>query len=175
MLRKEDLQMKLVLMEMMGTPCVRRRNVNCNKFCFMKMLAWNIWGADKREAKEYLWSLVKIHKIDIIFLAGTHMLEDENKLFLRKMRRNWDGEFVNSMGRGGGMMMFWKKENVNLIIVHKDDQSINALVNMKKGKHCLVSEIYASTDERRRALWKRLSQLEIPDIPWIVGGYELYM
>ncbi|WOL20125.1 hypothetical protein Cni_G28927 [Canna indica] len=100
-----------------------------------------------------------------------HMEENENSSFLMRRRRCWEGDNVNSIGRRGGMMMLWKKDKMNVSIVHKDDQSISAVVELKKGRHCLVLGIYASTDDRKREqLWKKLSDLDIPGIPWLVMG-----
>ncbi|WOK93144.1 hypothetical protein Cni_G01837 [Canna indica] len=70
-----------------------------------------------------------------------------------------------------GIMLLWRKEKVKVSLVFKDEQSVNAVVELSNSKYCLISAIYASTDIKRRGyLWKRLSELELSNIPWLIAG-----
>ncbi|WOL13587.1 hypothetical protein Cni_G22357 [Canna indica] len=133
----------------------------------IRVLSWNIRGALRKEAIDYLWFLVKNNNINIVFLLETHLMEEEAKVFKKERSRQWDGIAVASNGRAGGMILLWAKKKWKISLIHKDSQSINVLVQISNEKIFLLTGVYARI---RSCLWKMLGELKITDIPWIVLG-----
>ncbi|WOL00435.1 beta-glucosidase 22-like [Canna indica] len=131
----------------------------------------NSRGAEKREANEYLWAMVNIQKVNLIFLFETHLNDAESNSFLGRRRRFWERDFVSSSGRAGGLMMMWRKGRMQVNIVYKDEQSINAIVELRKGRFCLVSGIMLVLMLRGFKLWLRLRRREEGEINQLVADF----
>ncbi|WOK93203.1 hypothetical protein Cni_G01897 [Canna indica] len=137
----------------------------------MKIISWNIRGARKKTANDYLWSLVRRFNVEVILLLETHLVEEEAENYLKWRKRVWDGEAVYSNGRSGGMILLWKKDAIKGKVVFKDSQSINCIFEKDCGKCFLFTGIYASTNIKMRGcLCKRFSELQVPEIPWLITG-----
>ncbi|WOL08081.1 hypothetical protein Cni_G16833 [Canna indica] len=95
--------------------------------------------------------------------------EEEAEIFLKKKERDWEGTAVSSTCRSGGLLLMWKKNEIKGKVIQQDKQIINCVMELQNGKCFLLSGIYASVNRKRRNdLWKRLSELNVTDIPWIV-------
>ncbi|WOL12077.1 hypothetical protein Cni_G20841 [Canna indica] len=115
--------------------------------------------------------IVKQHNIDLIILQKTHLAQGDAECFLYKYKRGWDGDFVSSNGRSGGIMIFWRKNCKKVKCVFKDDQCMNILIKQCRGVPFLLFGIYASTNYmKRNHLWEIFKELNIENLPWIVVG-----
>ncbi|WOK98537.1 hypothetical protein Cni_G07249 [Canna indica] len=112
----------------------------------MKILFWNIRGAQKKGVLATLWYMVGNHKFDMVILQETHLLQEEAIAFLSKFKRQWEGVFVSNEGRYGGLIIFWRKNNFEVRCIYKNDQCINCLAKQGNGFPFLISGIYASTN-----------------------------
>lgn len=50
-------------------------------------------------------ALIKTHQLDIITLLETHLDEECNCSFLRRLGKAWSGDFVSVVGRSGGILV----------------------------------------------------------------------
>ncbi|GLT78264.1 hypothetical protein SLA2020_498040 [Shorea laevis] len=91
----------------------------------MKIVTWNSCGVRhapfRRECKE----LLKMHKPDVICFLETKV--DEESLDLCFMLRfDFDKQFkIPSLGRAGGLWLFWKSLSVDLEVLSSTNQAIH--------------------------------------------------
>ncbi|WOK98726.1 hypothetical protein Cni_G07438 [Canna indica] len=137
----------------------------------MKCISWNIRGALKKGALAFLWNMVKNNNVDLLILQETHLISSEADDFIFRYRRNWKGEFYQSTGRSGGIIILWRKSAMEIRCIHKNDQGINGVAKCTDGSVFIISGVYASTNYRKRKqLWDFLSEVNTEHIPWLIIG-----
>ncbi|WOL13253.1 hypothetical protein Cni_G22022 [Canna indica] len=137
----------------------------------MKIVSWNIMGLGKKEASNYLWTVVNLQKVDIILIQETHFEKEDADLFLQRISRNWEGTSTESFGKAGGIMVMWRKETIRGNMIYKDNQFITCIFEIDKGNVFLLTCVYASNCIRRRnKLWNMLSEANDTNMPWLLAG-----
>ena len=96
----------------------------------MNILCWNCRGLGSPQTEQELGDLIRAHSPLIVFVAET-WLKKARLIYLRdKLKFEGMIEFSRE-GRGGGVVIFWKKE-VDFSIDTYSPNHIDAIIN--KGK-----------------------------------------
>jgi exonuclease III len=85
----------------------------------MKILAWNCQGLASARAVRVLLEIQKREKPDVFFLSKTHFGKTKAENLRRRL--GCDHFIIDeSDGRGGGLLMLWRKElNIQCLGVSK--------------------------------------------------------
>lgn len=121
-------------------------------------LIWNVQGAGSRAFLAVLKDIVKQNKPSVVALLETHMggpqAEKIAKLlcFIGHAR-------VDANGFSGGIWVYWRKEEVSVDPIQKEDQYITMTISRNGAMPWYFSAIYASPDPtKRQALWQELRE-----------------
>ncbi|XP_071905855.1 uncharacterized protein [Coffea arabica] len=137
----------------------------------MKVVVWNCRGVGGPLTIPQLKEVTNFHSPKVVFLCETKNQEGFMGKVQRKIKYD-NSYFVNSIGRAGGLALFWNNE-VTLDKIVSTDWCISARVEDKdsKGYWGLVC-VYASTDSNiRKAQWKSLEdRMRDWGEDWIIVG-----
>ena len=93
----------------------------------MSILCWNCRGLGNRQTVQELGDLVRAQDPTVVFLAETWLV-DSRLAGLCDSLRFGHHHGVSSLTRGGGLVMFWKK-NFDLQVMSSSKNHINVLIN----------------------------------------------
>ena len=136
----------------------------------MSLLIWNARGLGSPRAFMRLRKLIRSCSPVLVFLLETKLSGRRAKFLFRSM--GYDGGFhVDSVGRSGGLIMFWKSE-WQVSILNYSRCHIDVEVSQLDGFRWRFSGIYGQPVEHERchtwALLRRLSG--ISSLPWLCAG-----
>ncbi|WOL20250.1 hypothetical protein Cni_G29054 [Canna indica] len=104
-------------------------------------------------------------------MLETHLEDLEAEAYLKEKGRSWEGCAMGSSGRSGGIILMRKKYSMRGMVVYKDEQCTNCILEKENGKQFLITCIYAGTNIISKSrLWKMLGELNISDLPWMLVG-----
>ena len=136
----------------------------------MKLLAWNCRGLGNRWTVHKLVDLVQAQGPEIVFLLKTW--SDKEWMEWVRCQLKFVGCFtIPSDGRGGGLALLWKEEDV--VWVDSFSQfHINALVHGGSENTWCLTGFYSEPDTSRRIEgWNMLRMLNSkPKLPWCCFG-----
>ena len=96
----------------------------------MSILSWNCQGFGNRQTIQELGDLVQAQDPTVVFLAETWLV-DSRLAGLHDSLRFGHHHGVFSLTRGGGLVMFWKK-NFDLQVMSSLKNHIDVLINRGK-------------------------------------------
>ena len=82
----------------------------------LRILSWNVRGANDCEKRKVIKVLIKGQKVDLVCLQETKM-QEMSKMIVRSldMGRCLDWKVLNSKGVSGGVLVFWDKRVLQLL------------------------------------------------------------
>ena len=82
----------------------------------LRMLLWNVGGANDCEKRKVIKALIKDQKVDLVCLQETKMQEMSKRIVRRLgVGRCLDWGAVNSRGAFGGVLVFWDNRVLQLL------------------------------------------------------------
>ena len=93
----------------------------------MSLLCWNCRGLGNRQTIQELGDLVRAQDPTVVFLAKT-WLDDTRLSGIRDSLRFGHYHGVSRLTRGGGLVMFWKKD-FDLQVLSSSHNHIDVLIN----------------------------------------------
>ena len=89
----------------------------------MKILAWNVQGAKKRQLREEIRYLQKSQQPDLLFLIETMTSKETAKQILLQL--GFDHyDFTLPVNHLGGIWVLWNKTNILANVLLKGDRAI---------------------------------------------------
>ena len=82
----------------------------------IRILSWNVRGANDRDKRRIIKSVIKSQRVDVVCLQETKIKEMTTGL-VRSLGvgRNIEWRAVNSRGAAGGILVFWDNRLVELV------------------------------------------------------------
>ena len=92
----------------------------------IKILSWNVRGANDRDKRKIIKLVIKSQRVDVICLQETK-IKEMNTGLVRSfgVGRHLDWRTVNSRGVVGGILVFWDNRLVELVDVEEGEFSIS--------------------------------------------------
>jgi exonuclease III len=136
----------------------------------MKTVAQNCRGLGNQPAVNGLLELQRTEDPDILFLSETKLVGREME-FLRWKLNMPNMVVVDSVGRSGGLALFWKRE-VDVSLRWKGRYHIDVDVMEENGTKWRLTGIYGESKAgEKENTWKLLRNLhEQSDLPWMIMG-----
>ena len=126
----------------------------------MKILIWNVRGAQKPSFRSAFGRLLQLHRFDICILLETRLSGTSLVRFRRMISRSWDSYAIDSLGLSGGIVVLWKADTIKVDAFHHCGQQVALVISDGSSGPWLLSGVYASTDYRvRRTLWAEIKSL----------------
>lgn len=134
-------------------------------------LIWNVQGVGSRAFLVVLKDLVKQNKPNVIALLETHMGGTQAEKIAKALCFSGHSR-VDAQGFSGGIWVYWRKEEVTVEPILKEEQYITMTITRNGSMPWYFSAIYASPDPtKRQELWQELRQFaESHNEPWLLAG-----
>ncbi|KAK8945122.1 hypothetical protein KSP39_PZI007762 [Platanthera zijinensis] len=138
------------------------------------VIIWNCRGVRKKEAGNYLRSIVHAHDVGVVGVIG--LLETKVELLSRRdidavAGRNWDFFHHPAEGRSGGILVLWRSDIVQVTISSAMAQCVLATVRWPDRSQWMVAFVYANKYYHiRRSLWQLLAKKNGTPLPMLIGG-----
>ena len=92
----------------------------------IRILSWNVRGANDRDKRKIIKSVIKSQRVDVVCLQETKIKEMTTGLVRSLgMGRHLDWRTVNSKGAIGGIVVFWDNKMVELVDLEEGVFSIS--------------------------------------------------
>ena len=107
----------------------------------IRILSWNVIGANGNDKRRVIKSVIKSNKADVVCLQETKIKEMGTGL-VRSLGvgRHLDWRTVNSRGVVGGILVFWDNRLVELVDVEEGEFSISC-----RFKNCVDALMWVFT------------------------------
>ena len=140
----------------------------------IKILSWNVRGANDSEKRKIIKSIIKSNKVDVVCLQETK-IKDMSMGIVRSLGvgRHIDWRAINSKGAAGGVLVFWDNRVVDLLEVEEGIFSVSCLFkNCMDGMRWVFTGVYGPVCRRdREVFWEELGSIKgLWSDPWCVGG-----
>ncbi|KAL0454948.1 UNVERIFIED_CONTAM: hypothetical protein Slati_0834000 [Sesamum latifolium] len=136
----------------------------------MKLLAWNCQGLGPAWTVRTLLELIKLHRPTLVFLSETKC--KQRRCDLLKERTNYYGVAVDSCGKGGGLMLLWRKD-IEVCLQSFSKHHIDATVSLNgDSQNWRFTGFYGHPDTAsRKGTWDLLRKLSrCATRPWLCAG-----
>ena len=140
----------------------------------IRILSWNVRGANDRDKRRIIKSVIKSQRVDVVCLQETKIKEMSTGL-VRSLGvgRNIEWRAVNSRGAAGGILVFWDNRVVELVGWEQGVFSISC-----RFKNCVDGVVWVFTgvygpvcSGDREEFWEELGSVKgLWRDPWCVGG-----
>ncbi|WOL14805.1 hypothetical protein Cni_G23586 [Canna indica] len=141
-------------------------------FSFKTNRGKKIRGDLKDKAWDHLRVLLKENKPNMVLLVETHLNEENSLICISKFGEQWAEILVVDTGRSEGIILVWKKNEIDVKKVFECKQCLNAVIYPKNGKPWMMTGIYASNcPSERLTLWNFLRRIDVNNLPWLLIGY----
>ena len=140
----------------------------------IRILSWNVRGANDRDKRKIIKSVIKSQRVDVVCLQETKIKEMTIGI-VRSLGvgRHLDLSVVNSRGATGGILVFWDNRVFELVDLEEGEYSISfRFKNCVDGVVWVFTSVYGpvySTD--REDFWDEFGSIRgLWSDPWCVGG-----
>ena len=118
----------------------------------IKILSWNVRGANNSDKRKVIKSIIKSNKMDVVCLQETKIKEMSTGL-IRSLGvgRHLDWRAINSRGAIGGVLVFWDNRVVELLEVEERMFTISCqFKNSVDGLRGVFTGVYGPVCNRDR-------------------------
>ena len=136
----------------------------------MSILCWNCRGLGNRQTVQELGDLVRAQDPTVVFLAET-WLDDIRLVGLRDSLRFGHHHGVSRQTRGGGLVLFWKKD-FDVQVMSSSLNHIDVLIKRGMENGWRFTGFYGAPETQlRMESWDLLRALNNQfSVPWLCGG-----
>ncbi|RVX05355.1 hypothetical protein CK203_013653 [Vitis vinifera] len=140
----------------------------------LRVLSWNVRGANDSEKRKVIKALIKSQKVDVVCLQETKM-QEMSRMIVRSLGvgRCLDWKVLNSRGSFGGVLVFWDKRVLHLLEAEVGNFSVSCRFKNCEDDFCwLFSGVYGpSLMKEREDFWAELGAVRgLWSDPWCVAG-----
>ena len=140
----------------------------------LKILSWNVRGANDRNKRKVVKALIRSQKVDVVCLQETKIQEMSQGV----IHNLGGGRFlgwgaVNARGAAGGVVVFWDKRVLELVGLEVGIFSISCrFKNCEDGFTWFFTGVYGPTlKSYREPFWEELGVIRgLWSDPWCIGG-----
>ena len=118
----------------------------------IKILSWNVRGANNSDKRKVIKSVIKSNKVDVVCLQETK-IKDMSTRLVRSLGvgRHLDWRAINSRKAVGGVLVFWDNRVVELLEVEKGMFTISCqFKNSVDGLRGVFTGVYGPVCNRDR-------------------------
>ena len=118
----------------------------------IRILSWNVRGANDSDKRKVIKSVIKSNKVDVVCLQETKIKEMSTGL-VRSLGvgRHLDWRAINSRGAAGGVPVFWDNRVVELLEVEEGVFTLSCqFKNCVDGLKWVFIEVYGPVCSRDR-------------------------
>ena len=140
----------------------------------LRILSWNVRGANDCEKRKVIRALIKGQKLDLMCLQETKM-QEMSRIIVRILGvgRCLDWKTLNSRGVSGGVLVLWDKRVLQLLEAEVGTFSVSCRFKSYEDDFCWnFSRVYGPTlKEKREVCWFELGAVRgLWGGPWCVAG-----
>ena len=140
----------------------------------LKILSWNVRGANDRSKRKVIKALIRSHKVDLVCLQETKIQEmSQGVIHSLGVGRFLGWGAVDARGAAGGVVVFWDKRVLELVGLEVGIFSISCrFKNCEDGFMWFFTGVYGPTMKRyREPFWEELGAIRgLWSDPWCIGG-----
>ena len=143
----------------------------------IRLLSWNVRGANNCDKRKVIKALIKKNRVDLVCLHETKIQEMSRGL-IRSLGvgRRLEWGTVDSRGTTGGIVVIWDNRVLELIELEKGEHSISChFKNCEDGFMWTFTGVCGPTMRRdRECFWNELGAIYgLWNGPWCVAGNVL--
>ena len=140
----------------------------------LKLLSWNVRGANDSSKRKIIKSFVKSQKMDLLCIQETKI----QSMFEEVVRSLGSGRFLdwrtlNAIESTGGILICWDKRSLEILDWEEGQFSISCRFrNGENGVVWVFTGVYGSfPKEEKECLWEEIGAIRgIWEEPWCLGG-----
>ena len=139
----------------------------------IKILSWNVRGANDRDKKKVIKALIRSQKADLVCLQETKIKSMNIGIVCSLGVASFlDRGVMDVEGAAGGIIVLWDKRVLEIIDMELGLFSISWFKNCVDGFHWMFTRVYGLVvDSSREFFWEELGYVRgLRNIPWCVGG-----
>ncbi|XP_019154282.1 PREDICTED: uncharacterized protein LOC109150753 [Ipomoea nil] len=135
----------------------------------MSMISWNCRGFGNPQTVREVVDMVSRKKPDFVYLMETKVERSHAERL--RVKIGFEGLFyVDNEGRGGGLALLWKKNNIARLLSYSKNH-VDVEVTIREKIWRMTCFYGFPQRHRRREAWQLLSGLkEKSALPWVVVG-----
>ncbi|RVW49313.1 Peptidyl-prolyl cis-trans isomerase FKBP20-1 [Vitis vinifera] len=154
--------------------CARKRVSNYGSPMKIRLLSWNVRGANDSSERKVIKAMIRSQKVDLFCVQETK-IQSMTKSLVRSLGsgRFLDWGAMGAQGVAGGILICWDKRTLEVLEMEMGQFSISCtLRNVKDGNVWIFTGVYGLfSKEDREILWEELGAIRgIWDDPWCLGG-----
>ena len=140
----------------------------------LRIISWNVRGANDRDKRRLIKSLIKTQKADLICLQETKIQRMSSSL-VRSLGvgRSLEWGALDIRGMAGGVLVFWDTRVIELLEMEIGNFSISCrFKNVEDGFCWIFTGVYGPAIGRlREDFWEELGTIRgLWQDPWCLGG-----
>ncbi|RVX06412.1 hypothetical protein CK203_023562 [Vitis vinifera] len=135
----------------------------------LKLLSWNVRGANDSFKRKVIKSVVRKQKVDLLCIQETKIQDLSNRV----VRSLGSGRFLgwkalDAFGSVGGLLIFWDKRSQEMLEWEEGQFSISRFRNVENWVVWVFTGVYGPfTKEERECLWEETGAIRgIWEEPW---------
>ncbi|KAJ9701497.1 hypothetical protein PVL29_006726 [Vitis rotundifolia] len=140
----------------------------------LKILSWNVRGANDRNKRKVIKTLIRSQKVDMVCLQETKIQDmSQGVVHSLGVGRFLGWGAVNARGAAGGVVVFWDKRILELVGMEVGLFSISCrFKNCEDGFLWFFTGVYGPISKSfREPFWEELGAIRgLWSDPWCIGG-----
>ena len=140
----------------------------------LKMLSWNVRGANDVNKRRIIKSVIRKQKVDLFCIQETKIqLMTDGMVKSLGVGRFLDWRTIEAAGAAGGVLICWDKRSLELLEWEEGQFSISCKFRtVENGAIWVFTGVYGPfTKEDRECLWEEFGAIRgLWGEPWCVGG-----
>ena len=140
----------------------------------LKLLSWNVWGANEKVKRKIIKSFIRNQRVDLMCIQETKIHQmSEGVVRSLGLGRFLDWRALDANGTAGGILICWDKRTLEILEWEEGQFSLSCRFrNVENGTVWVFTRVYGPfTKEERECLWEEIGAIRgLWEDPWCVGG-----
>ncbi|RVW91098.1 hypothetical protein CK203_039968 [Vitis vinifera] len=140
----------------------------------LKLLSWNVWGANEKVKRKIIKSFIRNQRVDLMCIQETKIHQmSEGVVRSLGSGRFLDWRALDTNGTAGGILICWDKRTLEILEWEEGQFSLSCRFrNVENGTVWVFTRVYGPfTKEERECLWEEIGAIRgLWEDPWCVGG-----
>ena len=140
----------------------------------MKMLSWNVRGANDRSKRKVIKTFIRNQRVDLICIQETKIQAMSDSIArIIGSRRFLDWKAVNAEGASGGILICWDRRPLDIPDWEEGQFTLSCRFrNVENGAIWVFTGVYDPFSKvERDALWEEFGAIRgLWEDPWCIGG-----